>query len=204
VATLGATYSAIDANSASSVQVALNEGLPLFGATTSTSPLRSRQSGSGSYLTALLDASRTQHLFGPFDAALSVHGQAASRPLLTSEECGLGGSQYGRAYDDSELIGDMCLLGSAELRLPVGAVIKSDSSYLNGVQLMSFCDGGALWALGPLLPLEHRSSNAQSCGGAVSWAGAFGLSLSVEYARSVFHNSVPDRDRIFASVQFGF
>jgi hemolysin activation/secretion protein len=204
VATLGASYGTTDAEGATSAQFTLNQGLPLFGATTSRSPLRSRQSGSGSYETTVLDASRTQHLFGPLDAVVSLHGQAASRPLLTSEECGFGGSQYGRAYDDSELVGDACVLGSAELSLPVRAVIKTDSTYLNRVQLMTFCDGGVLWTLGPVLPGEHSTSNAQSCGGALSWAGVFGLSVSVEYARSVLHNSVPERDRLFATIQLGF
>lgn len=49
-------------------------------------------------------------LIGQFDS------QIASGPLLSAEEFGVGGQQFGRAYDPSEITGDHGVAGLVELR----------------------------------------------------------------------------------------
>ncbi|MBM3602296.1 MAG: ShlB/FhaC/HecB family hemolysin secretion/activation protein [Alphaproteobacteria bacterium] len=67
-------------------------------------------------------------------------GQLASNPLLASEEFGYGGSQLGRAYDQSEMSGDHGLIGGLELKYrglsPIYGI--SPDPYI-------FYDMGKLW-----------------------------------------------------------
>lgn len=104
------------------VIVEVSQGLEIFGANETGDPNASRVEGRPDYTKLTLDLSRTQGL-GVFTPALNgfaVHAaataQIAASPLLSSEECALGGSEYGRAYDPSAILGDHCLAGSVELR----------------------------------------------------------------------------------------
>ena len=106
------------------VSAHLTQGLDIFDATTMTSLLRSRYAGSGVFTALNLNATRLQELGEGFEGALSASGQLASRALLTSQECGYGGSVFGRGFDDSEMVGDVCALGSAELRYNAGFADK--------------------------------------------------------------------------------
>lgn len=186
------------------VHFTINQGLPVFGATTSTSPLRSRASGSGVYTSAVFDLARRQDIWGPFDTLISLNGQWASRGLLASEQCGYGGAAYGRAFDDSELVGDECVMGSAEARFAPFALLGGQPRFLPLLQLYGFYDAGMVWEKGAILSGEKQSEIGQSCGGGLRVGLSIGLSASVEYAQPLTHDVADNgsrHGRIFASLK---
>ena len=85
-------------------------------------------------------ASRLQPLFGAFSLYLAGYGQYATTALLTPEQCSFGGRFFGRAFDPSQLLGDTCYMGNAELRYDVPLFWS-----LTQVQLYGFTDGAELF-----------------------------------------------------------
>lgn len=176
-ADLGATWSESDRSGASSLGVDLLQGLPGLDATTSASPLRSRQSGSGQFTLVTANATRLQRLGRGFELYGAVMGQIASRDLLTAEQCGYGGALFGRGFDASEIAGDDCLEATAELRFTprVGALPR--------LQLFAFADAGETWLNGALLLGEARSSDGQSAGVGLRLDLTHGVLATTEYAQ---------------------
>lgn len=157
------TYANRDGSGETSAVLRLTKGLDLFGATTATSLLRSRALGSGDYTDVQLSLSRLQNLDGPFQLNLAAYAQLADRGLLASEQCGYGGATFGRAFDDYEMAGDHCLMGSAELRY------SPDWWQDKGVavQIYGVGDAGLVSLASSPLPGEDHSETA----------GSFGLGL---------------------------
>jgi hemolysin activation/secretion protein len=204
VANVATTYMTNADTGTTYLHFTINQGLPIFDATTSTSPLRSRSSGSGVYTTAVLDLARRQDIWGPFDSLTSFNGQWASRGLLASEQCGYGGAAYGRAFDDSELVGDECVMGSTELRFAPFALIGHQPKMLTLFQLYGFYDAGIVWERGAILSGEEQSEVGESCGGGVRLGMSWGLSASVEYTQPITHDVADNgsrRGRVFASLK---
>ncbi len=199
-----ATYLENDSQGGTSVVLGVNQGLPIFGATTSRSPERSRSSGSGVYTSVVLNVARQQSIWGPFDSYTSLQGQWANRGLLASEQCAFGGAQYGRAFDDSEITGDACVMGSTELRFSPMVLFGHTPALLSQVQFYGFYDAGILWEEGTLLPSEDQSQVGQSYGGGFRFGLSFGLSGSIEYAEPITHDVAYNgqrRGRLFASLK---
>ena len=67
--------------------------------------------------------------------------QYSFNKLLASEEFGVGGSQFGRAYDSSEVTGDHGVAFKVELQ----KAIRPEWKYLSDMQLYSFIDYGSVW-----------------------------------------------------------
>ncbi len=99
----------------------LSKGLDILNATESGSANLSRSGGRSDFRKLLVSAQRNQPLTDSLVLALSGEAQYSPDQLLTSEEYGLGGKQYGRAFDPSEITGDSGFAGRAELQyiLPV-------------------------------------------------------------------------------------
>ena len=186
----GATYWRYDDKGLSSVSLHLTQGLDVFDATTSDSPRRSRSAGSGVFTAVNLSATRLQELGSGFEGLLSATGQLSSHALLASQECGYGGNAFGRGFDDSEFIGDACVLGSAELRYNVSHV-----GPLEAVQLYGFGDAGYLERRGKLLPFETRSDTAYSAGAGLRWQLNEHLSGWVEFAQPISRDVAQEGNR---------
>ena len=118
--------------------VTFSQGLDLFDATRRGDPLASRDDASGRFSSVALSASWTMTPIGRFSAQVDVASQIAAQPLLVSEETGLGGESFLRAYDYSERIGDDSAMASVELRYDVAKKIGP----LIRPQLYGFVDGG--------------------------------------------------------------
>jgi hemolysin activation/secretion protein len=103
-------------------RLAVVQGLDLLGATGAGDPLASRPDGSGSFTKLAFSAHYATPLGRKTSLSLAMEGQLASRPLLASEEMGLGGRSFLRAYDYHSLAGDNGVAGSAELRYDIGAI----------------------------------------------------------------------------------
>ena len=121
-------------------RLSLVQGLDLFGATRRDDPARSRPDAGGTFSKAALWAEFTHRLGKGFSLQLSGQGQLASRPLLASEEMGLGGRAFLRGYDYREFTGDRGVAGSAELRYDLPQAPWG----LQRVQLYAYGDAGTV------------------------------------------------------------
>ena len=100
------------------ISATLSQGLDILGATQQGDALASRRDADGTFTALSLFAGWTSPIAGPASVYLGASGQLASRPLLVSEEIGLGGGSFIRAYDYSERTGDQ---GYMDRRTPLRA-----------------------------------------------------------------------------------
>lgn len=136
----GLTYDWDDrAKGVNEIAVQFSQGLSLLGASPIGGTTLSRPDGRSNYNKLTLNAFRIQGLPHNFSALLGVKGQYAFLPLLTAEEFTLGGTQYGRAYDPAEIVGDSGAAGKIELRYDFPPILK----FINAFQPFIYYDVGA-------------------------------------------------------------
>jgi len=117
------------------------KGLDIFGASDS-SDIRSRSNATGDFEKVNFDYARLQAIPDyPLSVYFATSAQYAWDPLLSSEEFGIGGRQFGRAYDPSEITGDKGLAGSLEFRY----LADSKTSIIESYQPFIFYDIGKVW-----------------------------------------------------------
>jgi hemolysin activation/secretion protein len=122
------------------LNVTVSQGIKGLGSTANGNPLASRADGRVDFTKIEALASHLQPLFGGFSAFLSGYGQYATTSLLTPEQCSFGGRFFGRAFDPSQLLGDSCLMGNAELRYDL-----TPFWHVTQAQLYGFTDGGQVF-----------------------------------------------------------
>ncbi|MDD5260526.1 MAG: ShlB/FhaC/HecB family hemolysin secretion/activation protein [Methylacidiphilales bacterium] len=113
-----------------------------------------RTGANGSFVYFKTDVSHTRDLPAGLQFFGRVQGQAASVPLVSSEQFNGGGVDTARGYIESETLGDDALFGTLELRSPslgewLGKDVKDWRFYV-------FSDAGVLEIKSPLL--EQKSS----------------------------------------------
>jgi hemolysin activation/secretion protein len=113
----------------------------------------SRRGGRIDYTKLEAAFTRWQQLTGDWSAELGVKGQRAASGTLSAEEFRAGGSQFGRAYDPSEISGDHGAAGYAELRRD----LASDGEVVLAAQLYAFYDLAAAWNEDPVAGTLKRS-----------------------------------------------
>lgn len=118
---------------------ALVAGLPLSGVTHEGDPLASRGDGDARFGRIEFYGDWTRDVAPNVSIRLAGTGQVATRPLLASQELGLGGPLFGRAYDYSERSGEDGVAGSIEGRLNLPGI---DAGVIRRIQLYSFADAG--------------------------------------------------------------
>jgi hemolysin activation/secretion protein len=121
--------------------IGIRQGLDILNASRKGSLLLSRAEGESDFTAFTADASREQQLGRGFLGIISTSGQYAPQPLLSGQEFGYGGQQFGRGYDSSELTGDSGIAASLELRY---YDVPSPVDNLNLVPY-SFFDIGKVW-----------------------------------------------------------
>lgn len=180
-------------------RVSVTQGLGVLGATLAADSQKSRGNGSGEFTRVNFELSTAQRLAGSLYLQLSGAGQLSGASLLASEEFGLGGEQYGRAYDPSEITGDRGIAGRAEL-------FYAASTPIGSVQPYAYYELGSVWQNNPL-PGEARTTALRSAGAGLRLGLAAGLSGSVEYAAPL-NRSVASRGnkdgRVFFSLSAAF
>lgn len=119
----------------------LNQGLNIFGATESGSSNLSRTQGRSDFTKLTGSFMRLQKLAPGWALLGAASWQYSFDKLLASEEFGVGGSQYGRAYDSSEVTGDHGISFKVELQ----KAFRPEWKYLSDLQLYSFIDYGSVW-----------------------------------------------------------
>jgi len=120
------------------VRGSLVQGFDLFGATRPGDPLASRGDAGGVFTKFEGWAEYRRALGGGFSAELALRTQLSDGPLLSSEEMGLGGPQFLRAFDYRERSGDDGVAGSLELQFDLGRIGRG----IQRVQLYGYADAG--------------------------------------------------------------
>jgi hemolysin activation/secretion protein len=179
-----------------------SRGLNVLGATETGSAGLSRSNGHSDFSKLTAQALRVQRLADSWSLLVGVNGQIANNPLLVGEEFSLGGADYGRAYDPSELTGDDGVGGKVELRY----TLPWRDEVLLSSQLFTFYDIGTVWNQDPVAGEPPRASLA-SAGVGLRFDLARGISGSAEVdlplTRSVAVRG--DKDpRLFFSLSAAF
>jgi len=121
-------------------RLGLVRGVGALGATRQGDPLASRSDAGAVFTKVEFSAQYAAPLAGRLSLNLAMEGQLASRPLLASEEMGLGGRSFLRAYDYREVSGDTGAAASAELRFDVAPL----PGLFRRTQLYAFGDAGTV------------------------------------------------------------
>jgi len=117
----GVRYETEMDNSKTTFQASVFHGLPFLNSTKESDPFKSRSDGKISFTRYTASAYNSDY----YDVAKSgeyvqiiaqASGQWSKNGLLSSQEFGVGGAPYGRAYDSSEITGDYGWSGSLEAR----------------------------------------------------------------------------------------
>jgi hemolysin activation/secretion protein len=121
------------------VRLSYIQGFDWLNATARGDPLASRRDGGGPFSKVEFWAQYERPLGRGFSIDLRGRGQLASRPLLASEEFGLGGRQFLRGFDYWELSGDEGAAASAEIRYDLARGLPRP---LRRIQLYLYADAG--------------------------------------------------------------
>lgn len=198
VARLNTTYSLTDRlNGTTGVNVGVSKGFEILGASRQGAAQLSRFDGRSDFTKFTAEISRDQALIYNFALALSVRGQRSTVPLLSSEEFGVGGIRYGRAYDSSEITGDDGAAASAELRFDKDL----ENSFLTNFQIYGFYDIGAVWNKQP--GGKSVRASLASVGGGIRLSMDASLFATVEVAQPLTRpvaNEGDDDPRAFFSL----
>ncbi len=119
-------------------RLAFVQGLDALGATEPGDPLASRRDASGQFSKLEFYSSLGVDLAPRLGLGVSVQGQFATDPLLVSQEIGLGGQGFLRAFDYREVSGDQGAAATAELRYDVPGLPKA----IRRAQLYAYADAG--------------------------------------------------------------
>jgi hemolysin activation/secretion protein len=141
-----------------------SRGLGILDATRQGDALASRDDGSAIFTKLELWGDYDVGLFGPVSLQLQGEGQIASRPLLSSEEMGLGGRYFLRGYDYREFSGDKGIAGSVELRFALPDI----GGPLRAAQFYGYADAGTV---GNYRDGGGGGSLASAGGGVRAWLG---------------------------------
>jgi hemolysin activation/secretion protein len=162
-------------------------GVGILGATEQGDPLASREGGSAIFSKLEFWGDYDRALFGPFSLQLQGEAQIASRPLLSSEEMGLGGRYFLRGYDYRELSGDKGVAGSVELRLD----LPDWKGPLRTAQLYGYADAGTV---GNYRGGTGGGSLASAGGGVRAWLNPR-FDAGLEVGVPLKDGADPDADR---------
>lgn len=141
-----------------SADFTFSQGTSWFGASEKGDSELSRPDADPNATKGEIELQRLQKLAGPVNMLIAGHGQLASAGLLTSEEFGLGGMNYGRGYDASEIVGDDGVAGKVELQWTDPVSVP----YLESSQLFAFYDVGTVWNRDAASSEEKRNSLAST------------------------------------------
>lgn len=140
-AVLGMNYSFLDNYQGRNFfSMALNQGIDSLGATKKGDINLSRADAVPDFTYVSANYQRNFNLSTDIQTIFSFSGQASFDPLHAAEEFGYGGQSFGRAYDNSEIVGDHGVASSIELRYT--SLDPVQQFYLSP---FAFYDIGATW-----------------------------------------------------------
>ena len=135
IVNFGLAYDFVDKNrGVNLVSFNLSKGFDVFDSTKTGSQNLTREQGHSDFFKISGEMLRLQQLVPSWMLLGSMSWQYSFEKLLASEEFGVGGSQYGRAYDSSEITGDQGLAFKLELQ----KAFQVKNKYLRGLQAYTF------------------------------------------------------------------
>lgn len=123
------------------MEAEISRGLDILGERDSKSANLTRARGKSDYTKITARYARTQYVSPTLELFGVVSGQKAFSNLLSSEEFGLGGTEIGRAYDASEVVGEDGLGAMIEVRWQD----PHELPYFDTYQIFGFYDIGRVW-----------------------------------------------------------
>ncbi len=119
----------------------LRQGLQVLNATRRRDEYKSRPDGTGSATLVRGSFSRLQGLYGNFTLFGTTAGQYAFNNLLSDQEFNVGGTRFGRGYDQKEISGDQGVGVTAEIQY----TRQPEWRFLQSFQVFGFYDYGRVW-----------------------------------------------------------
>lgn len=206
----GINYDKADSRAGINQAIAeLSLGIAGMGATANDSALKSRADGRPNFQKLTLHLSRKQELgyfnesWNRWSVNAAVMAQYAAQGLLSGEECGIGGQQFGRAYDSSELLGDSCAAASLEARYAA----ETQGGPFEYAQWYGFWDVGQIYNRAPLSVSDPQRKSLASAALGVRFGIGKHASGSLELAKPLTRDVANEgnRDaRLFASLNAKF
>ena len=142
IANLGFSYDFVDKyRGVNLLSFNWSQGLEFLGASESGSLKLSRPEGKSAFTKFSGEALRLQQLSPSWVLLGAMSWQYSFEKLLASEEFGVGGSQFGRAFDSSEITGDHGIAFKLELQ----KTFQINKAYINEIQAYTFFDHGSVW-----------------------------------------------------------
>jgi hemolysin activation/secretion protein len=142
VINLGLSYDFVDQyRGVNLVSFNVSKGFDIFDSSKTGSENLTRAEGHSDFFKVSGEVLRLQQLVPSWMLLGSMSWQYAFEKLLASEEFGVGGSQYGRAYDSSEITGDQGFAFKLELQ----KAFQVKKKYLKNLQAYTFFDFGKIW-----------------------------------------------------------
>ncbi|MDR3478400.1 MAG: POTRA domain-containing protein [Gammaproteobacteria bacterium] len=142
---VGAAFDNVDSwHGSNTLSLDVTHGYPLWGAHNHF--YQSNVAAQVPYTRINPSLSRLQGINSRLSLLVAVHGQFAFESLLATEQFGVGGPDYGRGYDPSEIVGDKGVSGKVELRFDVAPGL----AFLQSIQYYAFYDAGAIWSINTL------------------------------------------------------
>ncbi|WP_305096380.1 ShlB/FhaC/HecB family hemolysin secretion/activation protein [Croceibacterium aestuarii] len=170
------------------LRLSITRGLDVLGATEAADPAKSRATASGQFTRVNVETEWVQRLYGGLHLLLGGAAQASHDSLLASEEFGLGGTQFGRAFDPSEITGDEGFAGKVEL-------FYTHPAFRSGaVEPFVYYEGGQVQQ-NDALPGEALRASLESLGAGVRLSFAGGVAASIEYAKPFDRDVAANGDR---------
>lgn len=157
----------------------VSQGLPILNASRSSEPDLTTFKGRSDFTKFTLTAAREQKLTKAIGAQVSVSAQKSLNRLLSSEQFGYGGSQFGAAYDFFDLAGDDGAAGGVELRYGQQVGWR----WLKAYQLFGGYDVSLVWNDGDGSATARDS--LASLGGGVRLTFAEGLFGTLQFAHGL-------------------
>jgi hemolysin activation/secretion protein len=149
----------------------------------------SRENGNVSFTKFNFNLGRQQYLPEGFSLALEATGQITSTALLASEQFGIGGAQFGRAFDPAIILGDSGYSLRAELQKGFFYEV-GQSNKLWITQPYIFFDYGQGFRLFPSA-VESGTSTLASTGLGIRQNLTDGLLLNLQLAFPVVEDNLP-------------
>ncbi|MDY6923140.1 MAG: ShlB/FhaC/HecB family hemolysin secretion/activation protein [Pseudomonadota bacterium] len=169
-------------------QVGVTQGLDILDATGDGDPDKSRFTGTARAKRLNIEFSRLQPLVSGLYLQLAAAAQISSDSLLASEEFGLGGAAYARAFDPSEVTGDEGVAGKVELFYTLAP------QSFGSLEPYAFYEAGEVRQNAPL-PGEDVSESLESAGFGVRVGFGDRYAAALEYAKPLNRDVAAEGDR---------
>lgn len=193
VISLGGTYDLADSlGGVNVVDLSVSQGISAFGSNgANNSSAHSRANGSDVFTKFNMEASRLQQIGSGFALLFATQGQYSLDPLYASEEFGIGGSEFLRGYDFSEITGEQGVVTKIELQY--GEHVGY--SWLSDYQLYSFYDNGTVWQKDTIVGSEVARESISSVGIGTRLNIITNLSGYVEIAKPLNRDISSENDK---------